>query len=25
MILYFYGYYGFITWLPSYVQGRAGL
>ena len=25
MILYFYGYYGFITWLPSYVQGRVGM
>lgn len=24
MILYFYGYYGFITWLPAYVQGRIG-
>ena len=25
MILYFYGYYGFITWLPSYIQGRVGM
>lgn len=25
MILYFYGYYGLITWLPSYVQGQLGM
>ena len=25
MILYFYGYYGLITWLPNYVQGQVGM
>lgn len=24
MILYFYGYYGLISWLPNYVQGQIG-
>ena len=25
MILYFYGYYGLITWLPNYVQSQVGM
>lgn len=25
MILYFYGYYGFIAWLPTYIQQKVGM